>query len=330
VTLDSLCPDLNPGIKLMADHPMSDAFKTAYRFLRLRGSSSLFDRGYLVQFSPRRPGSSVLTAGIRVESNVRYRISTDSDPSKQSLDVLIPVESTNGSLAPVVVFVHGGGWRAGDKNDPLGIHANVCAALALRGLVVVSVNHRLSPAVQHPEHVRDVARALRWIYDNIGRFRGDAERIFISGHSSGAHLVSLLALDPGYLEDVELGPENVKGVIGISGIYNIEHFAARNWMALHLMTMPAFGRDKQRWNAASPVSRVRPEAPPFLLVNAERDEGLEQEAHELADLLRKADVSVKTAIIKNQDHFTILTAVRDGDQRLINQILAFVAGIAGL
>jgi arylformamidase len=307
---------------------MLGAFQRAYRFLRLSGSSSLFDRGYLVQFGPRKSGSSVLTAGIRVESNIRYRISTDSNPSNQTLDVLIPVENTNGSLAPVVVFVHGGGWRAGDKNDPLGIHANVCAALALRRLVVVNVNHSLSPSVQHPEHVRDVARALRWINDNIGRFRGDAERIFISGHSSGAHLVSLVALDPRCLEEVELGPEIVKGVIGISGIYNIEHFAARNWMALHLMTLPAFGRDKQRWNAASPVARVRKGSPPFLLINAEHDDGLEQEAQELAGLLRKADVPVKTAIMMDQDHFTILGAVGDGDQRLIDQIADFVAGIA--
>ena len=308
---------------------MAGLLRTVIEFLRLRGSPSLFDRGYTIQFELnglRRP-RPVSGAGLRVEPEICYHVhacKNRENRSRRALDVYAPVSEQASVTFPVVLFMHGGGWRASDKNDPLGVHANVCKALALRGLVAVNVNYRLSPRFKHPEAAIDVAYALRWIAENISRYGGDPKRLFLSGHSSGAHLAALITLDSKYLSDVGIPVHVVKGVIGISGIYNLEHFAGRNWMAEHLMTRPAFGKNGSPRAEASPVNHVRAGAPPFLLLNAQEDENLEEEAEELATLLRAKGCEAETGIISGTNHFTILSLVGNGDDTLIDRIVAFV------
>lgn len=307
---------------------MPGLFSTAYKFVRLRGSRSLFDRAYLVQFElgekNRLPAPSL--ADLRVERDVCYHPLPDGDCSQQSLDIYRASATATESDAalPVLVFMHGGGWRAADKQDALGIHTNICAALARRELVAVNVNYRLSPRVRHPAHALDAAYALRWVRENIQDFGGDAENIFACGHSSGAHLAALVALDERYLQEAGASNAFIRGVIGISGIYNIAHFASRNRLAHRLMARPAFGVDPKTWSDASPVSYVRAGAPPFLMINAEDDERLEVEAEELAALLRNAGVSAETLVIPGTNHFTILSFVVNRDDTLIEQISSFV------
>jgi acetyl esterase/lipase len=294
--------------------------------MRLRGSRSLFDRGYLVQFelSERGRPLALSTAGLRVERDVCYHPRPDADVSQQSLDIYAPAAAENDEGLPVVVFMHGGGWRAADKQDALGVHANICTALAQRGLLAVNVNYRLSPRVRHPAHALDAAHALAWVRENIGSFGGDADQVFASGHSSGGHLAALVTLDERYLQQAGTTAAFIKGVVGISGIYNVEHFAARNRMANRLMARPAFGADPATWADASPVSHARAAAPPFLMINAEDDERLEEEAEELAALLRTAGGSADTLIVPGTNHFTILGFVGSRDDTLIEQIVSFV------
>lgn len=313
---------------------MASPFNTLLEFFRLRGSSSLFDRGYTLQFELdglRRP-RLISSPGLRIEQGICYHPQPGPNSSLQSLDIYAPetgpgqADSAQTDAAyPVVVFMHGGGWRASDKNDPLGVHANLCKALALRGLVAVNVNYRLSPQVKHPEHARDTAYSLRWVRENIRKYGGDPENIFLSGHSAGGHLAALISLDSEYLRDVGLSTESVKGVIGICGVYNLVHFAGRNWMAEHLMTRAAFGNQDER-AAASPLNHVRAGAPPFLLINAQHDERLEEEAEELAFLLRMQGVIAETAVIPGTNHFTILSLVGNGDDTLIDLMENFMKG----
>ena len=99
------------------------------------------------------------------------------------------------SRAPLVLFVHGGGWAVGDKAQ----YAAVGVRLARAGFVVAIVNYRLSPPAQHPAHAEDVARAVAWCYRQAPYYGADPERFYVIGHSSGAHLAALVALDPAYL-----------------------------------------------------------------------------------------------------------------------------------
>lgn len=304
---------------------MPGFLKTSIEFLRLQGSPSLFDRGYTIQFELdglRRP-TPISSAGLLIKKDICYHPKPGKNRSLQSLDVYAPEFASLNSPSPVIIFMHGGGWRASDKNDPLGVHANVCKALAARGLVAVNVNYRLAPRVKHPEPVRDAAYALRWTSENISEYQGDPEKVFLSGHSAGGHLAALIALDANYLAEVGLAVAVIKGVMGICGVYNLAHFAGRNWMAEHLMIRAAFGNDHGSRVQASPVNHVHTDAPPFLLLNAQEDEKLEEEADELSSLLRNKGVSAETSIISGTNHFTILSLVGNGDDRLIDQMVEF-------
>jgi acetyl esterase/lipase len=330
---------------------MPGLFKTACKFLRLRGSRSLFDRGYLLQFELSETGRprAVKTDGLSITRDVCYHPQPEGDCDEQRLDIYSPgavttqetekeiekeiekeaareaqSETAKETARAVVVFMHGGGWRASDKQDAFGVHANICAALALRGLVAVNVNYRLSPRARHPAHALDVAHALRWVSRNIGSFGGDVDNIFASGHSSGGHLAALVTLDERYLRQAGASHAFIKGVIGVSGIYNIAHFAGRNRMAKSLMTRPAFGTDTRLWDEASPVFHARAGAPPFLMINAAEDERLEEEAEELAARLRAVGANADTLIIPGTNHFTILGFVGNGDDTLIEHVASFV------
>lgn len=300
--------------------------KTSIEFLRLRGTSSLFDRAYTIQFELdglRRP-QPIPFDGLQVTKDISYHPQPLDNPALQSLDVYAPANRSTQRAYPVIVFLHGGGWRASDKDDPLGVHANVCKAIALRGFVAVNVNYRLAPRTKHPEPARDAAHALKWVIRNTHAFQGDDGAVFVSGHSAGGHLASLIALDSKYLRNLGLKADSIKGVIGICGVYDLAHFASRNWMAEHLMTRAAFGERSRARAEASPVTYVRRGAPPFLLLNAEEDERLEEESEELASRLREKGVMAETAVLPGTNHFTILSLVGNGDDTLIDRITNFV------
>lgn len=303
---------------------MPGFLKTSIEFLRLRGS--LFERSYTIQFrlDALRPPTPISSAGLLIRKDICYHPKPGKNRSLQSLDVYAPESASLNGLYPVILFMHGGGWRASDKNDPLGVHANVCKALAARGLVAVNVNYRLAPRVKHPEPARDAAHALRWTRQNISEYQGNPERVFLSGHSTGGHLTALIALDANYLADVGLSVAAIKGVVGISGVYNLSHFAGRNWIAEHLMARAAFGNDHGLRSQASPVNHVHAGAPPFLLLNAQEDGKLEEEADELSFLLHTHGVSAEASIISGTNHFTILSLVGNGDDTLIDRIAEFV------
>src|SRR5205823_5671892 len=105
-----------------------------------------------------------------------------------------------------VFFVHGGAWRNGDKSGILGVYSALGRFLVRHGLGAVIINYRLSPAVRHPAHVQDVAKAFAWTHKNIARYGGRPDQIFLCGHSAGGHLVALLATDPTYLKAEGLTP----------------------------------------------------------------------------------------------------------------------------
>src|SRR5262249_51817026 len=138
-----------------------------------------------------RPPQTPVTAKNTVaRTDVAY-----GEDAKQRLDVYAP---KGVKQAPVVIFVHGGEWTRGDKENvsykPKFLNEN--------GIVFVSVNYRWTPAATHPAHVSDVAAAIRWVHDHAAEFGGDAKKIVLMGHSAGCHLVTLVALDRRYLAAV--------------------------------------------------------------------------------------------------------------------------------
>lgn len=144
----------------------------------------------------------------------RYADIAYGQPGRLRLDVYEP--SRGAGDRPLVVFFYGGGWRDGAKEK----YEFVASTLADEGLVVVIPDYRLYPDVRFPGFVADGAAALAWAIANAGRYGADARQVYVMGHSAGAHIAALLALDPSYLGRHELSPRRLAGVIGLSGPYD--------------------------------------------------------------------------------------------------------------
>lgn len=227
------------------------------------------------------PAEAPTECKVKAARNLTYYEDRDDpDPDRHRLDVYFP-EGAKGR--PVLFFVHGGAWTIGKKDDYFGILGcgTIARCLARRGLVVVVPNYRLSPAVRHPEHIKDVARAFAWTWANAARYGGDARQVFLCGHSAGGHLVSLLATDESYLKAQGRSRKDVRGVIGLSGVYCVEDLelelsasAPGDWLRMRTKLSPfaaVFGTDLKDLENASPVRHVGPGLPPFLLMNAGLD-----------------------------------------------------------
>jgi len=180
--------------------------------------------------------------------------------------------------APVLVYIHGGAWVIGDKREqglPL-LHE-----LARRGWVTVTINYRLSPRATWPDHIVDCKRAVVWVREHIAEYGGDPGFIAVSGGSAGGHLSSLLALTPGdgdFQPGFEGADAAVDACIPFYGVYDMT--AGRGGPRydaglLALLERRVFKRrladDPAVFEAASPLHRVNPDAPPFFVVHGTND-----------------------------------------------------------
>jgi acetyl esterase/lipase len=230
--------------------------------------------------------------------DVAYYEGPDADAFRHRLDLFLPKGQKD---YPVVVLVRGGAWIMGD-NRCCGLYSAVGEFLARQGIAAVLPNYRLSPGVRHPEHVRDVARAVAWTRAHIADCGGRPDQLFLAGHSAGGHLVALLATKEQYLKGEGLRSADIRGVICFCGVYRIPDGAVDVTLggatpaAFRLSEMapfrgggqgggptlpgipfslnvyaPAFGNDPRVREEASPLSHVRPGLPPFLILSAEND-----------------------------------------------------------
>jgi acetyl esterase/lipase len=248
---------------------------------------------------------------VQVIRDVAYYEGPDADPVKHKLDLYLPRGHKD---FPVVFFVHGGAWMHGDKNY-FGLYSALGTFYARRGIGVVVTNYRLSPKVKHPEHIKDVARAFAWTWKNIEKYGGKKECLFVSGHSAGGHLVSLLATDGQYLKAEGLTPKAIRGVMAISGVYAIPE---------RFLDM-VFGTDPEARKLAGPIEHIHPELPPFLILYADKDlpklgEGAEAFGKCLLD--KKCQAEIRE--VKNRGHSTILLCSCLDDDPAAVALLTFV------
>jgi acetyl esterase/lipase len=244
--------------------------------------------------------------------DVEYYKGEDAHKTKHKLDLYLPKGQKD---FPVLFFVHGGAWRTGDKNT-FGIYSSLGKFYARRGIGVVVTNYRLSPAVQHPEHIKDVARAFAWTYKNIAKHGGRPDQIFICGHSAGGHLVSLLVTNTSYLEAEGVKANVIHGVIPISGVYRIPGRGMEN----------VFGKDEKMHKDASPIEHVRDGLPPFLILYADKDLGpcgrVPSEA--FCRALKGKDCKAQTREIKESDHIRIIMSTAKANDPVSSAILEFI------
>jgi len=212
----------------------------------------------------------------RGDGNIAY----GSAGRRNKLDVWrrrdLPADAPDGSGAPVLLQVHGGGWVIGNKQQQaMPLMAHLCD----RGWVCVSINYRLSPRATWPDQIVDVKRALAWIKDNIAAYGGDPGFVAITGGSAGGHLTSLAALSPraplfqpGF-EDVDT---SVVAAVPFYGVYDWTNRDGTGradmipFLAERVMKIPV-DRSPEAWDQASPMSWVNADAPPMFIVHGTND-----------------------------------------------------------
>lgn len=249
---------------------------------------------------------------VSVKPDIPYYTGDDAVPAKQALDLYLPDGDPPEGGWPVFLFVHGGGWTSGDRRYLGELYGNVGQAVAREGIVGVVISYRLAPAVQYEAQALDVARAVAWTQAHIAEHGGDPARLVIGGHSAGGHLSALVALDRSYLAAAGGDADGIRGVAGMSGVYDVAAMA--RVQALRGLIRPAFGDDPEVWRAASPITHLRADAPPFWLNNAELDWGLQRPAEQFEQALRQAGVEVSRSITPETNHLTVVARMgAEGD-----------------
>ncbi len=234
---------------------------------------------------------------VETKKDVAYRDGDGADPVRHKLDLYLPKDCKD---YPVLFFIHGGAWSVGSKND-FGLYAGLGKALAKQGIGMVSINYRLSPKVQHPAHIEDVAAAFAWVHAHIGAYGANPDRMFVCGHSAGGHLCALLASDDSYLKKQGLDGKAIKGAIPVSGVFYIGPGILKN----------VFGTDAEVRKLAQPAEHVKAGLPPFLILYADRDlpGGDGKQAERFCARLRDKGVEATSREFKDSDHIRIMLSV---------------------
>ncbi|MFO7768073.1 MAG: alpha/beta hydrolase [bacterium] len=252
------------------------------------------------------PGTAQGQGGEGMEVKSRKDIpylETAADSVRQVLDVFAP-EGVEG--APVMVFVHGGAFHMSDKADGR-YYPETGERLARAGFVAVLPNYRLTPETYYPGHAEDVAGAVAWTFRHIAGYGGDPSKVFLSGHSAGGLLAAAVALDRDLLADHGTEADALRGVIPICGQFQIIGPGRQG----------TFGEDSSAWSRFSPLSLIRPDAPPFLVLEASGDDWWAPgQAEVFADALEIARVPFMFRELEH-DHYSIITGLgTEGDPTL--------------
>lgn len=199
---------------------------------------------------------------LDTRKDIPYVSSPDAHLS-QKLDLYLPDSPKD---APVLVYVHGGSWRGGDKSQV----GNLPSFFTSKGWILASINYRLSPEFKHPAHVQDVAKAVAWTKSKIAEFGGNPKAIFVGGHSAGAHLVALLGTDEKRLKEQKLSFKDVRGIVAWDTAAHDLPPLVRYNSEPSSPYRQAFGDDPAGWSDASPLEfagRAKG-APPLMAVLA--------------------------------------------------------------
>lgn len=238
----------------------------------------------------------------RVERDIPY---AEPRNERHLLDVYAPAAGRN---LPVVVWIHGGGWVRGSKNEV----ERKPSAFVERGFVFVPVNYRFVPDVTMDVIVRDAARSVGWVYANIARYGGDRNRIFVMGHSAGAQLAALICIDSRYIEAAGVPRTSIRGCVPVDGdTYDVPLQVATATARRKSLRQPPprmghpekFG-NLERQRELSAVNHVAPNRgiPPFLVLHVAAHTDTTAQAYRLWEALDMAGVPATLFGAADTDH----------------------------
>jgi len=237
-----------------------------------------------------------------------------------SLDVYSP---PTGSDHPVLIYIHGGGWYMYDKV----LFAPVAMKLLPEKMVVVIPDYTLHPQADYEQMTHDVAAALSWTLENIDRYRGDPKRVIVAGHSAGGHLATLAVMDRRFLAAYGHNSAELSGLIGLSGVYDIKAQDAFELTKGHTPSiMRQVMRGHENFARTSPMSYVRADLPPVLLIHGDRDTTVPLNmAIDFQAVLEAAGAQSALKIYAGADHTDFLfDALAEERARIVADLAHFV------
>jgi acetyl esterase/lipase len=244
-----------------------------------------------------------VTAGIAYETTDRGR-----------LDIYRPAGAVG---LPVIVFFYGGSWQWGDRRD----YGFIAARLARQGFVVAVPDYRLYPEVKFPAFLHDCAAATAFMLKNAAAHGGNADEVFLVGHSAGAYNAVMIALNPVFLADQGVSADRLAGVVGLSGPYDF--LPLRDADIKEIFSTPPDLRLTQ------PVTFVREHAPPLFLAHGGADTTvLPRNTTALAARLRQRGGVVETRIYPRLGHIGIILTILpylSWRAPVFKDVLAFIA-----
>jgi len=274
-------------------------------------------------FAQTNPAMDAFPTGTILHGNIPYNNDT---LQKHLLDIYLPANA-KGKL-PLVIFIHGGGWLSNDKYADMGYMKKTVAEIVSNGFALASIDYRFSTQAVFPAQIQDCNRAVSFLYDNADKYGFDKKRFAVMGFSAGGHLASLLGLSKNNNVEKFFMPGtnrsfNIKAVVDFYGPAELILFPGSNDEkspeSILIGAAPLARPDLAK--AASPVTYVDKNDPPFLIIHGEKDELVSTKQSQLLSAwLRVVGVQNELIIVKDAPHYGVMfdtDAVR-------NKVMAFL------
>ena len=257
-----------------------------------------------------------------IETDIAY-----SESQKNSLDLYIPQQQK----FPVILFIHGGSFVAGDRKDfP---YAQIGETFQKSGIGCAVMSYRLLQDSVWPAQPRDAAKAIRWLKDHIADYGGDPDKIYIVGHSAGGQLAALICTDSTYIEEVGLTLSDIQGCVSIgammsdAGSLKLLTAAEEERLFQNDWFFKIFG-SKQNFVNSLPIHHVNASMPKMLLLLADAElynPPKEQTIIEFMDEAKKLRASVEYEILQNRTHMGTVEQMVDSSDPAVQKILSFIS-----
>jgi acetyl esterase/lipase len=257
------------------------------------------------------------SAQIRIEKNINY---ADNNYQANTLNIYHKKDSVKNK--DIIIFVHGGSWSSGKKETYWWLGRN----LAKNNVVSVIINYPLAPSVTYKEMAAATAQAVKWVKDSIAKYGGNTNRIFIMGHSAGAHLAELINSDPQYF--ITTGITNpIKGVIlnDPFGLDMEEYLTKAEKDHYYTDFLRTFSNESKNWQAGSPLFYVKNVKNPHLIFYGTKTyEAIQIQSELIYRKLLEQQVPVKLEKIEGKKHVPMISQMIWGSNSLYKSIFQFL------
>ncbi|WP_229217005.1 alpha/beta hydrolase [Dyadobacter luteus] len=241
---------------------------------------------------------------------------------KQELNIFSPARSK--SANDVLVFIHGGNWNSGKKSQ-YNIIANHWAK---KGIVCLMIDYPLSPQADYKEMAAACAQAVKWVKEDIRRYNGNPDRIFVSGHSAGGHLAALISIDDQYFKGLKIkNPIAGTILIDAAGLDMYGYLEEEKLSADHTY-LKTFTKDPKIWKEATPLYHLHRDMPPMLIYRGEKTyDSILKSNEKFTKALDQYAPDTPYHIVNGKKHIPMITQFFNPWNRYYREIIEFMAGV---